>query len=137
MGEDQEYICKWLEVKPKRREQERLNRIVREWKYQRMMSTPVDPQIIEKEKLKDHQCLIIEVKKEDPWGMDWWTDPAPILRGLIDIEIDEEKNELSGYMIMVCVGKETQYIKMIFSLDKYRKLWRAWNTAPKASLIWD
>ena len=53
--------------------------------------------------------------------------------GLVDVKVDEEKNELTGIRVLVRNDGEKlerRFTKYTLSLDEYRKTWRAWDGLP-------
>ena len=76
--------------------------------------------IIRKNYLDIYGCLVIELKE------------PKIMMSLVDVRVDREENTLSGTRIFVNASRGYLYKRYTFSLDDYRKKWRAWNgVAPK------
>ena len=126
-------ICIKEEFKPKQKEADRIYGMIRREQYKRAKKGEDKPEIIEKEELKNHKGLIIETHHYDLEGCEW---NAKI--GLIDVKVDETRQEVTGIQVLMKVGSYPGiFKKLTFRMGNYGKLWRAWTQYPKESPAWD
>lgn len=86
-----------------------------------------DGAIIRKNYLGRHDSVVIDIKK-----------PKHIM-GLVDVHVNKEKNILQGIVVLVKgpPGKRDYlFKKYTFSLDDYRKTWRAYDGQPPLARPW-
>ena len=83
--------------------------------------------IIRKNYLERHDSVVIDVK-----------NPNHIM-GLVEVHVDKEKNTLQGILVLV-IGppgnRKYMFKKYTFSLDDYRKKWRAYDGQPPLDRPW-
>ena len=126
----EDVICTRKEITLVKKDQDRVLKIIRDNQL-RMNEEKPHAEIIRKTSLEKYECLVIEHNCYSPY--DYW--PAPIGIGLVDIQVDKEKNEMSGIRIIRYCGTYT-FEKFTYNLDKYRKLWRAWTAIPSHKQPW-
>ena len=83
--------------------------------------------IIRKNYLERHDGVVIDVK-----------NPKHIM-GLVEVHVDKMENTLKGIQVLVIGPPENRkYIfkKYTFSLDDYRKKWRAYDGQPPLDRPW-
>ena len=83
--------------------------------------------IIRKNYLERHDSVVIDVKNQNH------------IMGLVEVHVDKEKNTLQGILVLV-IGppgnRKYMFKKYTFSLDDYRKTWRAYDGQPPLVRPW-
>ena len=83
--------------------------------------------IIRKNYLEKHDSCVIDVK-----------NPRHIM-GLVEVHVDKRENTLQGILVLF-IGppgnREYKFKKYTFSLDDYRKKWRAYDGQPPLIRPW-
>lgn len=83
--------------------------------------------IIRKNYLERHDGVVIDVK-----------NPKHIM-GLVEVHVDKMENTLKGIQVLVIGPPENRkymFKKYTFSLDDYRKTWRAYDGQPPLDRPW-
>ena len=131
-------ICIHRVIKPKRKKVDQIYRMVTRDKYERIKDEAEKPEIIAKEELKNHEALIIELNQKDTFDYATLEESRTPKIGLVDVKIDETRQEMTGIQVLMRVGSYPGMFKeYTFSMSNYGKLWRAWTQYPTESQVWE
>lgn len=132
-------ICVQKCIEPKRKEENQIFAMVRDMQMETHRRTDA-PKIVAEDELKNIKWAIVEIKQQEPR---MYEEPEllihdrPLVMGLVDVKMDETRQEFSGTRVMMCVGRQPIYERVTFRMNKYRKFWRVWTLRPSESTIWD
>ena len=76
-------------------------------------------EIKRKKDLKNYRMLVVKTIFSD-------IDALHLMLGLVDVNVDDEKGELTGTRVLRYRG-ECMFEKYLFYLKDYKKKWKAWG----------
>jgi len=124
---EKDVICKFelIEMNPDNKEHKQIIEKLEQKRYS--VQSNEDGTIIRKNYLGRHDGVVIDIKK-----------PHHIM-GLVEVHVCKEKNILQGIQVLV-IGptgnRRYMFKKYTFSLDDYRKTWRAYDGQPPLVRPW-
>lgn len=124
---EKDLICKFelIEVNPGNEEHRQILNKLEKKEYS--VQNNQRGAIIRKNYLERHDGVVIDVK-----------NPKHIM-GLVEVHVDKRENTLKGIQVLM-IGppgnRKYMFNKYTFSLDDYRKMWRAYDGQPPLVRPW-
>lgn len=115
MIEREDAICNWRNATLTCGEEKKILSMLAQNKLDVVGANPMI-EIKRKKDLKNYSLLRLEL----------FFDNYHIMIGLADVNVDDEKNELTGVRVLRYRGEYT-FEKYVFYLKDYNKKWKAWG----------